>query len=212
VDIGAAGVQSVNTLFGLPIKLQTDEGVLEAKEEFDEEAGQLPLGSFSQAVTLEDVRRLARDFDPLQQAMMPAELEKVCTLAWVRTSYGYALSVNSGHIGIVENLLGQCSVRVVTRSTGPGTGGGHPLGFHQTAQEAIRAAEKYAKETMGSYATLMDKDAPWRTRPDPATPAQIHWLAKKHINYPPGITKGQAAALLSRAFAGGRKEVVEKRH
>lgn len=211
VDIGAAGVQTVNTLFGLPIKLEIDQddGVLAAKDLFDEEAGHLPLESLKDARTLEDVRRMARDFDPLQQAMMPAHLEPVCTLAWVKTSYGYALSTNDGHVGIVENLLGQCSLRVVSRSRGaePGLqGGSRLLGFAQTVEDGIRQAEKWVRENMGGYAGLLDKNAKWRVSKDPATPSQLKWLTKKGIHHPPEITKGQASALLARAFAGGKKE------
>jgi len=200
VDVGATGVQSVNTLFGLPVKLNTDDGVLATQDAFKEEADQLSLASFAEAVTMEDVRRMARDFDPLQQAMMPEHIRH--SMAWVRTSYGYALSVANGHLGIVENLLGQCSLRIRSRSA---EGKNGPLGWYNDVQNAINAAEKYARDTMGGYAVLLDKDAKWRTSSEKATPAQIKWLTRKKIAFPEGITKGQAAMLLSRAFSGGEK-------
>jgi hypothetical protein len=127
-------------------------------------------------------------------------------MAWVKTSYGYALSIQNGHLGIVENLLGQCSLRIRSRTSDNPASKNGPLGWFNDAQEAIKAAERYARDNMGGYAVLLDKDAKWRTSPDKATPSQIHWLAKKKIRHPPEITKGQAAALLSRAFAGGGKK------
>jgi len=61
-------------------------------------------------------------------------------------------------------------------------------------------AEDYARTTANAGA-LVNADAPWRAAP--ASEKQIATLQRYRIPFGPGLTKGQAADLLTARFAGG---------
>ena len=110
VDIAGAGVNTVNTLFGLPPRLDLSRvGVLDAGDELSHVLGQVPLEQLTEATTIEDVRRLAREFNPLLAAQLPDYLST--TMAWVKVGSGYALSLSKGSIGGVVDLLGGATVK-----------------------------------------------------------------------------------------------------
>ena len=53
-----------------------------------------------------------------------------------------------------------------------------------------------------AHARLHDPAAPWRA--EPASPKQLAWLAAHRIRVPDGITKGEAADLMSRIMGHSR--------
>ena len=195
VDAGAIGVSSVNTLFGLPPKLETDNDVISSLGDLGQidQLELIPHEVLANARSLAEVQDLARDFNPLMAARIPEWLS--CTLAWVRTSYGYALSVDRGHIGIVEDLLGHATIRVKTRSMASNTGVTWP-----NAQEAVNVAEKFVQKHFSDQMYFLDRKAPWRVSKDPVTEPQLNLLNKLRVRYPAGLTKGQAGDLISKAL------------
>ena len=188
-------MSSVNTLFGLPPKLETDNDVISSLGDLGQidQLELIPHEVLANARSLAEVQDLARDFNPLMAARIPEWLS--CTLAWVRTSYGYALSVDRGHIGIVEDLLGHATIRVKTRSMASNTGVTWP-----NAQEAVNVAEKFVQKHFSDQMYFLDRKAPWRVSKDPVTEPQLNLLNKLRVRYPAGLTKGQAGDLISKAL------------
>ena len=83
---------------------------MEAEDEIEDILGQVPAEDLEQATTIAEARRLAEDFQPLLAARLPEWLN--ATMAWVKTGFGYALSLDKGHVGIVVNLLGQGAIKI----------------------------------------------------------------------------------------------------
>jgi superfamily II DNA or RNA helicase len=196
VDIGAAGVSTVNTMFGLPPKLAlTDEPAVEVLKELDELDGALDFTD-CEALTVEDVRRMAMDADPLEAAKLPAWLHH--TMAWVKTSYGYALDLLGGDaLGIVVNHLGGAEIRLKERTSKPIS-----LGYEADAQLAVRFGERWVLDARPDTGKMLNMKAPWRNDGSMATQKQLDYLRYLRVDAPPGLTKGQAATLITAAKSG----------
>jgi ATP-dependent helicase IRC3 len=199
VDIGAAGVSTVNTLFGLPPKLAlTEQTVTEAEDELGDLFDKIPMdsGILAEALSVADVLQRAREADPLEAAALPDWLHH--TLTWVRTSYGYALDAGNGiTLGVVVNTLGQGTVRVkVSREKA------QTIDFGQTEQEAISKAEAYVKAHYADQHSLLNRNARWRHSSAPATQKQLDYLRWLRADIPAGCTKGQAAMLITLTKSG----------
>lgn len=194
-DAGASGVAGLNTLFGLPPKLDTSgKDVLAVQDDLSGEMDGLPEEQLMLATTIEEVRRLALAFNPLLQTRLPEWIN--ADLAWVKTSYGYALGLKKGHMGIVVNLLGQATVKIALPRQKA-----RIIGHCSTEQEAINYAEEWVKSECSEDLWLMDRHAKWRTDNSLATEKQRDLCERLRIQLPPNPTKGQAAAILSRHFA-----------
>lgn len=202
VDAGAKGVADVNTLFGLPPALDwTGADVLEAKDELDrlDMLDMIPEEVLTNALTIEAVRQLARDFNPLGRTKMPLDLKH--TLSWVKTNYGYGLSiVGGGQVKISLNLLGHATVHI-KESSDPWFNQLISVGVYPTVQMAIDNAERYVREKFPNVMHIMDRTAPWHVSKDLATEKQVALLNKLQIRVPGGLTKGQASDLISQALA-----------
>ncbi|MGI0011854.1 MAG: DEAD/DEAH box helicase, partial [Nitrososphaera sp.] len=194
-DAGAAGVASLNTLFGLPPKLDTkDQDVLSIQDEIQAEIEGLPEEELANIHTIEEVRQLAQDFNPLMQTRLPGWID--ANLAWVKTSYGYALGLKKGHVGIVVNLLGQGTVKIqLPRHKA------EILGHYPNEQDAISFAEQWVSQEYQEDMYLLDRNAKWRTSDSPPSDKQVALCERLRIKLPPNPTKGQAQAILARHFA-----------
>ena len=200
VDINKkAQVQNLNTLFGLPIRLNLGNGdVIEAVQAVEAIQASLPLEMFNQATSFADIERIAREFDPLAATLVEEYIAELSSLAWVKTSFGYALGVmGKGQIGIVVDLLGGASLRLKVPQEAP-----LDLGRYPGVGEAIQSAEAWVRQEVPDLMAMLDRDAKWRS--GDATPKQVAFLRKLKdvagtpIQYPPGLTKGQASALIDR--------------
>ena len=195
VDIAGAGVNTVNTLFGLPPKLDlSSSGVLGSEDELSGVLQQVPLEQLTEATTIEDVRRLARQFNPLLAAQLPDYLRTA--MAWVKVGSGYALSLSKGSIGVVVDLLGEATVKHHL----PGERV-RELGSFVNEQEALSWAEGIVRRDFPTDLGLVSLDATWRKRKDPPTEKQLFWCRKMGISVPDGVTKAEVQIILSRAFA-----------
>ena len=198
VDINKkAQVQTLNTLFGLPIKLRFGD-VLAAVKAVEEVQSALPLEMFNQAESIEDIQRMAREFDPLAATMVESYIAEQSSLSWVKTPFGYALGVmGKGQLGIVQDLLGNATLRLKVPHEEPQT-----LGRYAGILEAVSGADDWVRQEAPELMAMLDRTARWRT--GDATPKQIAFLNKlkdsagKPVQYPPSITKGQASALIDR--------------
>ncbi|MCH7622261.1 MAG: DEAD/DEAH box helicase [Chloroflexi bacterium] len=194
VDIAGAGVNTVNTLFGLPPKLDLSSvGVLGAGDELSRVLEQVSLEQLAEATTIEDVLRLAREFNPLLAAQLPDYLST--TMAWVKVGSGYALSLSKGSIGVVVNQLGGATVKHHL----PGERV-RILGQLPGEQQALTWAEEMVSKDFPADLSLVNRNAAWRRRKDPPTEKQLLWCRKMKVNVPDGATKADVQIILSRAF------------
>ena len=174
-DASKVGVATVNTLFGLPPGMAVEDDVLETKEEFDQVMDDWPVGMerMMEAHTIEDVKRLAKEFSPIEQAMLPDYLDT--RFAWIKTPYGYALGTQMATIGVVLDLLGHGTVKVKERGRGV-----QVCGSYNSEQSAINAGEELLERMFPNDVGLLDKNAGWRHRAqhEPATVKQFALAAK----------------------------------
>ena len=192
-------VQSLNTLFGLPIKLDLAGGdVVEAAKAVEELQSGLPLEMFNQATTVADVERMAREFDPLAQTIVEDFVSEASSLAWVKTPFGYALSVmGKGQLGIIVDLLGGAALRLKIAGGPP-----QALGRFDGVGEALRGADEWIRRETPELMTMLDRAARWRE--GPASEKQLSLLRRlkdgkgRALQYLPSISKGEASALIDR--------------
>jgi len=195
VNIPGSGVNTVNTLFGLPPKLDlSNVGVLDAEEEISGVLQQVPLEELAGATTIERVRRMAREFNPLLAAQLPDYLQ--AGMAWVKVGSGYVLSLSKGSIGVVVDLLGGATVKHQL----PGERV-RVLGRLPDEQQALTWAESVVSKDFPGDLPLVNLDAPWRRRKDSPTEKQLFWCQKMGVRVPDGATKSDVQIILSRAFA-----------
>lgn len=196
VDVASAGVNTVNTLFGLPPSLDLSQvSVMEAEEELADYLDSMPMDGLGEATTIEDVIRLAEEFNPLLAARLPDYLDH--HMAWVSVGAGYALSLSRGNVGVVVDLLGQATVKVHQPGERVET-----CGAFADEQDAIAWAEEMVRQRFPDDMYLVDRSAPWRLRKDPPTEKQLLWCQKMGVHVPVGATKSDVQIMLSRAFAG----------
>jgi superfamily II DNA or RNA helicase len=199
VDVSKkTSVQTVNSLFGLPPKLKLEgEDVVKAQETLEQYEGQVPFEAMGDVSCFDDLDRLAREFDPLRQTALPSWLESATRNAWVPTSWGYALSVmGKGQMGVIENLLGQATVRWKEQGRRP-IQLGEPR--YNDARDAVIWADQWISREAGGVGRLLDRDAAWRD--GAPSEKQIEYLKRLKIIYPANITKGQASSLIDRERA-----------
>lgn len=203
VDVASkAGVNSVNTLFGLPPHLDFGESdVLTAAKEI-EELGDVPLAMFEQAASIPELRTLAEQFDPLMQAQVEEWLRTA--LSWTKTAFGYAISVPGNgearaplQIGVVVNMLGQADVRVKHRSQKP-----QYLARNEDVQTAISMAEDWVSRHVPDAGALLDKNAGWHS--DAPSEKQLRFAERLKIKVNESMTKGDLSKLIDAKMAGKR--------
>lgn len=191
VDAAAAGVQSLNTIFGVPPKFELPAGMdivsaMRAIEKLAEPG--VDQERLLEATDLEDVQNLVDEFDPLRAHRASAALG--ATLAWVRAGTGFALSMpGDRHVGIVEDLLGAWTVRLKEPEARP-----RDMAQGETLQDALRMAETIIRQRFPQVAPMLERQAVWRG--EPATAAQ-KWLATLiHAQTRPDMTKGEISAAI----------------
>jgi len=204
-DTDSVGVASVNTLFGLPPKMETKEkGVVETQEEFDliVEEQQIDPGMLDGAHTIEEVQQLAREYNPLGIPPMPEWIRH--RLTWSKTAFGFVLPVNKDMtVGIVVDLLEHAQVQIKRRDEHRSSRVelfGTPF---PTVNHAISAVEDMVEEDYPDDAFLIDKSAAWRRRAAHESPSQsqLDYLRVLKVKHSEDITKADASALISKAIA-----------
>jgi len=206
-DTDAVGVASVNTLFGLPPKMETKQkGVIETQDEFEliVEEQQLDPGMMDGAQTIDEVKQLAKQYNPLGIPSMPAYIKH--RMPWSKTAFGFVLPVNQEMtVGIVMDLLDHAQVQIKKRdrqhrsSTRVEDGGNF-----DTASKAIEHVENMVSDRFPDDAALLDVNAGWRQRAKHEPPSDKQWNMLKWLNvkHPQDISKADASALISNALAG----------
>lgn len=210
-DTDSVGVASVNTLFGLPPKMETKKkGVIETQEEFDliVEEQQVAPGMMDGAHTIEEVQQLAKEYNPLGIPIMPEWLHH--SMSWSKTAFGYVLPVNKNvTVGIVLDLLEHAQVQIKrsdpeyrTKTKVEDFGPAYP-----TLGEAIADVERMVLETYPDDAFLLEVDAPWRRRAvhESATQGQLDYLKVLKVTWDAEwLSKADASTLIANAVAKRR--------
>lgn len=208
VDIARqAGVQTVNTLFGLPPKLRLD-GATDAIGALRFMDGhQAPLDLLGEASSLEDVARVVREIDPLQAAALPPWVEELSRFAWARTPSGYVLGLmGKGQIGITDYTLYDDATHSEVLSHAkvafqPLSGRPQVLGDYNSLAGAFKAADAWVSSEAPGLEHLLDRGARWRIKGEPASERQKAALHSLKVEYPATLTKGEASRLIDRAIA-----------
>lgn len=193
VDAGSNGVADLNALFGLPPALETPDGVLAAQEEL----ARAKASAAAEARTIEEVKQLARNFNPLGKGKLPFWFKG--GLRWTSTSWGYALHMKAGAITVRENLLGQFEVKIHPRTGIPD----YILGKYPSEEEAISQAESLVVREFPGQVAMIAQEAPWHDQP--ASQKQLDRLRQWRVSHPAGITKKQAGDLMEEQIKKWRR-------
>lgn len=205
-DTDAVGVASVNTLFGLPPGLETKKGVVETQEEFDLiiEEQQVDPGMVDGAQTIEEVRAMACEYNPLGIPRIPDYIRH--TMTWAKTAFGYVLTVNKDvSVGIVLDLLEHAQVQIKRRDPLHRTPTRVEMygSAYTTVSAAIEAVEHMVEDHYPDECGFLYKNAAWRIRGqnEPATDKQLQYLKSLKVMCPEGLTKSDAGELITKAVA-----------
>jgi superfamily II DNA or RNA helicase len=202
VDAGKTGVQDLNTMFGLPPKfnLGVVDAVSAARAVEDAAGGMVSQERLLDADSLADVARMAQEFDPIAVAGLPSHIERMTSMAWVKTPSGYSLgALGKGDVGVVVDMLGHGHVRFR-----PKDGPALDVGEWEDEVAALRGAETYLRDEHDDVAGLLNRRASWRTDLTPPSEAQVRFLSRLgRKDLPPSLTKGGASILIESLL--GRK-------
>lgn len=186
---------SLPTLFGLSERFDlAGRSVIEAAHELERVRLRHPYLKFGDAASIEEVRALLRKVD-LLSTEVPEELADLTDHAWFPMPDGsYRLSLaEKEHLTVLENLLGQFEVD----RHEPGVR--ERLALVKTLKRAVRAADDWVREERGDQMGLLNRFVRWRR--EPATPKQVALLESLGQAVKPGLSKGEAAMLITQAFA-----------
>lgn len=135
-------------------------------------------------------------FDP------PAELIGHTGNTWYAVPGGYRLSLPKGEwMSVAPNLLDTWDVEYNVPRTGAA-----PVHRAQTLSLAIEAADRFVATKFPDASQLVDRRARWRNQPP--TDKQKEMLARYEIHTPEGLTRGQAAQMISMVVSLGRERSV----
>ena len=198
VDVGKkTGLATVNTLFGLPPSIAPGDllNTMDAYEEIAKDANIL-IDMFNEAESLDDLVIRAKAFDPLARAQLPAGMSS--EFSWVRTGFGFALSIPGGpQLGIVLNLLLQGELQIKRR--GQRT---ERLGTYGSARQAMSVADDWARDNFAGRLSIVKKGARWRM--NKPSQKQLAAAERAKINVADGMTSGDLSDLLGARYAGRR--------
>lgn len=201
VDMAAKGavVQTTNTLFGLPAKLDISEmDAVSARDAMAEilDAQMIPISEADEIESLEDLPVIVREYNPLAAARFDSNLSDA-HLSWIKTSYGYTCNLmGEGQMGIVIDLLGHAEVHVqlageTTRILSDDC---------SDVADAIQFAENWVENEVPQVISAVSKNARWHG--DDATEKQVNLLHRLGVkDLAENITKGMASALIEQAKA-----------
>ena len=181
----------LHSLFNLPFNLNLNGGnALEIEHEIERLNRTQPWIDTSRIHTLEDLKLAAErieffNFSP------PRELMGYTQNTWYAVPGGYRLSLPEGEwLSIEANLLDTWDVQHATRRDD-----GTLLSRAHTLGDAVQIADRFVTASRPDAARLVQRSARWRDeRP---TDKQKDVLTRNRIPIPKGLTRGQAAQMIS---------------
>ncbi len=190
----------LHSLFNLPMNMNLSGGdVLEIEREIERLNRTQPWIDTSRVHSLEDLKLAAQrieffNFDP------PMELRSYTQNTWHAVPGGYRLSLpNSEWISIETNLLDAWDVQLST-----GGEGAKFLGRFDSLGDAAQSADNFVRVNRPDALRIVQRSAQWRNeRP---SDKQKEILARHRIPLPTGLTRGQAAQMISQLVAAKRSQ------
>ncbi len=188
----------LHSLFNLPMNMNLQgSNALNIEREIERLNRTQPWIDTSRIHKPEDIKLAAErieffNFNP------PAELIGCTANMWYAVPGGYCLSLPDGEWLTVEpNLLDTWDVAHVTPREGAKR-------FHraETLASAMQVADRYVIDQRPDAARLVGQSARWRA--EPPTDKQKEVLARNKIPVPKGLTRGQAAQMISLVVSSRR--------
>jgi superfamily II DNA or RNA helicase len=186
-------------LFGLPAEFELKgKNVTDTMSEMEELQGKFPHIPLHKAHSMDEVRQMIERFDIMNITQVDNQVSSYSKFTWMPSPDGYALYLREQkkRIVIAQNLLGKYEVSVIG-------GDAQTLTAVDDLQLAFKTGDEYLSTNYGGELVLHTQNARWRG--DKATDKQINLLRSLRIEFPLGITKGQAAMLITNAFANKQK-------
>ena len=181
----------LHSLFNLPINMNLSGGnALEIEREIERLNRTQPWIDTSRIHTLEDLKLAAErieffNFDG------PAELRPYTQNTWHGVPGGYCLSLPDGEwISIEPNLLDTWDVQLSTVAEGA-----KRLGREDSLAAAVQFADGFVAINRPDARRLVERSARWRD--ELPSDKQKEVLARNKIPLPAGLTRGQAAQMIS---------------
>ncbi len=192
-------LQSVGMLFDLKAPPRPGESALKAKDRelaYEDAAVEAVRGVDEERREAARVRKLAAE----RRNLFDRE-----SIQWIRHGERWALGLRDELLVLDHFSEGSAGWRVLLLRENPDSPTGMSYRVAATNMDLgyAQGAAEHLVRSRGSVA-LADKHAPWREVP--ATPGQRGYLRKLGIDRPAGMTKGQAADLITEAIAAQRLE------
>jgi ATP-dependent helicase IRC3 len=174
-------------MFGLREEFDLQgERVHQLQLRLEHSARRFPGLDFSRIATPDDIRLMV-DKIRLVTSELADEVQSYSRFCWVKmpdASYWLDLG-ESTHLTIRENLLDQFEIFLA----------GHPVDVHKKLDRAFRKADDFVKRQFPEMVNLLGQDLAWRR--EPSTQKQIELLRRMGVKAETGLTKGEAAMLIS---------------
>jgi ATP-dependent helicase IRC3 len=182
------------SLFNLPPKMNLcGKGALDVEREIERLNRERPWIDTARIGKPEDIPFAAErieffNFEP------PAELAEHTSHIWYAVAGGYRLNLQGGEsVSIESNLLDTWDIRLHQGKTTS------LLAQAEKLTRAVAIADSFVLSDRPEAARLVARQAGWRS--EPPTDKQKELLANKGIPVPQGLTKGQAAQMISQVLA-----------
>jgi superfamily II DNA or RNA helicase len=189
----------LHSLFNLPLSMNLNGGnALEIEREIERLNRTQPWIDTSHIHKLEDLKLAAErieffNFNP------PRELIGYTQNTWYAVPGGYRLSLPDGEwLSIEPNLLDTWDVRHATISEGTTL-----LNRAETLADAVQGADRFVTAQRPEALRLVERSARWRD--DSPTDKQKEVLSRNKIPIPKGLTRGQAAQMISLVISAKRQ-------
>lgn len=185
----------LHSLFNLPVNMNLNGGsVLEIERDVERLNRTQPWIDISRIHTLEDLKVAAErieffNFDP------PAELRPYTQNTWHAVPGGYRLSLPEGEwISIEPNLLDTWDIQLSTVRESATV-----LNRAESLAAAVQVADHFISANRPDALRLVERSARWRG--ELPSDKQKEVLTRNNIPLPAGLTRGQAAQMISQLMS-----------
>jgi superfamily II DNA or RNA helicase len=192
----------LHSLFNLPLNMNLNGGnALEIEREIERLNRTQPWIDTSRIHKVEDLK-LAAERIEFFNFNLPRELMGYTRNTWCAVPGGYRLSLPEGEwLSIEANLLDTFDVQHTTRRSGATL-----LNRAETLADAVQAADRFVIAHRPDAARLVQRFARWRD--EQPTDKQKEVLIRNKIPIPKGLTRGQAAQIISLMVSTKRQQVL----
>ena len=201
-NCGKHSVRTIPSLFGLPANLDLQGGdAREAEKKVRAFVSEHPHSRIAlepeQLSSLDMLNLESEKIDFFRTPTFSPEVLANSQLTWVAYDGGFAMSAGAGKEARIErDLLDQYEVILSDNNTKLVSQ------KERNMVSAFKAADAYVRSYWPDAIGLLNRSSKWRERE--ASEAQKSLLTRMRVPFPSGITKGQAAILISERLARKR--------